>query len=707
MENLNEVFDSDSAKNYPVTNLKPGSGIPQIFSIKAPGNDNLVARMVSYASQGDAIKMVKPGDKYVHVILMSLSSKGAPAELKGGLGSDPLGALNTIFDTIYEQVSKLKMDAVLFRFPTKKMKGKGPTVQRVLARLAMARTGGKFKVVDDMFQFSGKHTYVLLARRGTNIEDIKGMPEIDADLYTKVESKVGEVYVSKKTGQAVSKVEAVAASIAQVEEKRTDKAVISRTKISRRMAAAAQYSTAEPETLSPKELQVYNEFEVSVPVHSAEGPENEGIEQISQNFKKGAITKMRQASQFKSKSEDLANFRYTIALTHALMTDSKFKLNYANRDKQGFEIYSNNMAFFNTEVDRLLSGLSQINTTNSLDIIKRIVNNLSARFQGSPSEKASRIAFAMEAVYKLINDSIGDAYAYSGELIKPKGLTKDESNAIIEYCAAEYAPMNLFLLGKPESENNTTAIKLIKDLDSAFTKGIKLPKGTILYRGQDLPYKILRHNIDNKTFYFKNFVSASLKPNIFGEFGKNYMALDNQAVFVGDEGSLSSADELFKLASGSSSDVGEVDDEEVEWEEDEFGNPIAPEGPADRIAEIGMVIRGAEAVKVIAPGDLTEYSEEAEIILPRGLLLKVDKVAAFAMNDRVSHKYLMEATVTSPSELSESVYDGDHLMETGEVKLMNGFKEFLVSESVSESNEAMEILAASLDISSLPNKFKM
>ena len=682
MENLNEVFDSDSAKNYPVTNLKPGTGVPQIFAIQAPGNDNLVARMVSYASEGDTLKMVKPGDKYIHVILMSLSPKGSPAELKGGLGSDPLGTLNTIFDTVYEQVKKLKMDAVMFRFPTKKMKGKGPTVQRVLARLAMARTGGKFKVVDEMYQFTGKHTYVLLVRKQANIEDIKGMPEIDADLYTKVDSKVGEVYVSKKTGQSVSKVEAVAASIAKVEETRTDKAVVTKTKINKRAAASAQYSTVVPDNMSETDFKAYNEFEAKVPVEAATGAVNQGVEQISQNFKKGAIAKMRAASQFKSKSEDLANLRYTVALTSRLMEDPKLKVKQANKAKQGFEIYAQNSAFFNSQVDKILGELSNINTSNSLDVIKKIVNDLGRRFKGTPAEKAAKMSDAMEAIYKLINDSISEAYSYSGELTNSKDLTKEEKNAITDYCAAEYASMNLFLLGKPESDKNNSNIELIKNLDSAFSKGVTLPKGTILYRGQDIELSIFKNNLDNKTFYFKNFVSTSLKPNIFGEYGRNYMALDKDAAFIDDtEDSISSAEEFFKIGS----------------------NTPEPVEGLNAMAEVGFVIKGADSIKVLVPGDLSEYPEEAEVILPRGLLLKINKASAFPD----ANKYLVEGTVTSPSELNESVYDGDHLMETGEVRLMGGFNQFLVTESVSESNEALEILAASLNIGGLSNKFKM
>ena len=105
--NLNEVFDSEIAQ-YKAINVNQKAKVPQLWNIKVPGNDNLLVRMVSYLSKGDAVKQVKMGDKFVQVFLMSLSKNGNASELRNGLGADPIGALNTIFDTVYEQVKKLK-----------------------------------------------------------------------------------------------------------------------------------------------------------------------------------------------------------------------------------------------------------------------------------------------------------------------------------------------------------------------------------------------------------------------------------------------------------------------------------------------------------------------------------------------------------------------------------------------------------------------
>ena len=241
-EQLNEVFESEGS--LPVVNLNPKAKVPQVWKI-GDIDTNIVVRLFSYLSEGDAVKQVKLGDKYAHVVIMSLSEKGNLAELKNGLGPAPIDAINTIFNTVYEQVKALRMDAVLFRFPTKKLKGRGQQLQTLLARLVSTKTGGRFKVLSAMYQFTGKHTYVMMVRKNANIEDIKGIPNINTELYTKVDSDVGEVYVSKKTGEKVTKETAIAGSIAAVEEKRKDKPVIARTKISRRAIAASQSLEAD------------------------------------------------------------------------------------------------------------------------------------------------------------------------------------------------------------------------------------------------------------------------------------------------------------------------------------------------------------------------------------------------------------------------------------------------------------------------------
>lgn len=414
---------------------------------------------------------------------------------------------------------------------------------------------------------------------------------------------------------------------------------------------------------------------------------NSGVIQIGSNFSKGAIGGMRSASRFKSNDYELESFRNHIALAHARLRDPSIKLQ-SDITYQGSQEYLKNKEFFDYKTDKILSDLADINISNSFDVIKKIINDLVKGSKATPDEKTAIIQFVMNGIYKLINESAAQAYEYASTEVTPKGLTQAESDVIEDYCADSYVEMNSFLLGKPDStreEYTERAIKHIETLDSAFAKGSVLPPGTTLYRGQEVTFKTLRHNIENKMFYFKNFVSTSLKPNIFGEHGKNYMALDDSgAVFSGEgEGSID-AEDLMHMGSHST-----------------YANE-------DAETSVGMVIKGAERIKVIVPGHLSGFPSEAEVILPRGILLKINKVSTYFMKETAYNKYLIEGTIVPPSEqLEESVYDGDHLMETGEVRPMTGFNQFLVEESKEEENEVSQILASLVNINGMSKKFKM
>lgn len=678
MENLNEVFDSDSAKNYPVTNLKPGSGIPQIFSIQAPGNDNLVARMVSYASQGDAIKMVKPGDKYVHVILMSLSAKGTPAELKGGLGSDPLGTLNTIFDTIYEQVKALRMDAVLFRFPTKKMKGKGPTVQRVLARLAMARTGGKFKVVDDMYQFTGKHTYVLLVRKQANIEDIKGMPEIDADLYTKVESKVGEVYVSKKTGQSVTKIEALSASIAAVEEKRTDKAVITTTKISRRAVAAAQYSPRDEVPEGWNEIDA-EASKFSAPATAELIDDYEELEIFIQPSETNTMERMRAA--------DMAMRANGVWKEEIRVEDSDPIFNRMHRELKRAPVGSMK------QMQIFAESCAEVLNLRKAAFIERKMNEAPPNMDAAEyaaelweQEYAQRISAAVTDFANEASESVMHFTAsYSDNRFE-----YEQREAISSYCGQYYTDVNNYLLGNYYEEDaefidSYRVIEVINDMDAAFEIGHKLPPDITLWRGQYLNVNTFDKIKHSKLFYFRNYVSTSLKPIIFGGWVSNVaMAAVHQDYRVGT--SFQGDNEIVLPSMLTSSE--------------------------NTMMNIGWKISGADSINVIVPGELSGSPTEQEVILPRGTTVKITKITDASYKGNYNTK-LLEADIQTTDQLAENavIYDGDALMETGELVVYQGvetetdnpvsFDSFVKSTKV----DIMPILASCINFDETPEKF--
>lgn len=686
MELITELFDEDTT--LPITNLNPKKKIPQIFSvhvddaIEQPG-----FRLCTYTSGGDTNRDLKMGDKMMHIVPFTLTAKGSIAKLKG-LGPSPINYINSVFTVAMQTMRQYKIDACMLRILKSKTAGQARQIQVIADRLIRSRSGGRYVLLKELWDYDKKYAYILIHRKNVSLEDIPGVPEISTELFTKVESKVGDVYINKDTGAQVTKNEAIAASIAQENDKRSDQAVIQKTKISRRLAAQAQYSTVDASLQGDSfAAKKYQEFESKVPVYKAEGPMNSGVIQIGSNFSKGAIGGMRSASRFKSSDYELESFRNHIALAHARLRDPSIKLQ-SDITYQGSQEYLKNKEFFDYKTDKILSDLADINISNSFDVIKKIINDLVKGSKATPDEKTAIIQFVMNGIYKLINESAAQAYEYASTEVTPKGLTQAESDVIEDYCADSYVEMNSFLLGKPDStreEYMERAIKHIETLDSAFAKGSVLPPGTTLYRGQEVTFKTLRHNIENKMFYFKNFVSTSLKPNIFGEHGKNYMALDDSgAVFSGEgEGSVD-AEDLMHMGSHST-----------------YANE-------DAETSVGMVIKGAERIKVIVPGHLSGFPSEAEVILPRGILLKINKVSTYFMKETAYNKYLIEGTIVPPSEqLEESVYDGDHLMETGEVRPMAGFNQFLVEESKEEESEVSQILASLVNINGMSKKFKM
>jgi hypothetical protein len=681
-EQLNEVFESEGT--LPTVNLNPKLKVPQIWKI-GNADSQLVARMVSYASEGDAIKQVKLGDKYAHVILMSLSPKGTPAELKGGLGATPIDAINTIFDVVYAQVKALRMDAVMFRFPTKKMKGQGPIVQRLIQRLVAQKTGGRFKVVPAMYQFTGKHTYILVVRKNSDIEDIKGMPEINAELYIKVDSDVGDVYVSKKDGQQVTKEVAIAGSIAKVEEKRVDKVVIVKTKISRRAIAASQ--SLESYRNEGELFQKYDASaaEYNKPATAAFIPEAQemiaGVNSNTVKTKTSAIVgegtaeelhydyKFFPLYQIAEVTEKLKD-RIFNAIKNEPVTSVKCLEKYASAINSIFEEYKDTwLAKHNktrkSQPDDLWAELTEAkwNAAKTKFLKKRIYS-----FSGVGSGPMVDITLGRDA---------GSKY------------TPSQKRGIREYCGSGYGDINNLLLGRYNPENyevmNEKDIETaVNNLDSAFENGDRIPEGITVYRAQSMTWAIYGALVKNKVFYFRNFVSTSLTPIIFGRFGVTHAG------------------------------IGLLDDEERNElavdKNDEGYTKVT--GTGDKQVKVGWAIDGASKVNVVFPGNLG-IATEAEIILPRGLMVKINKITDASNNDGTvsNNTKLVQAEVLTADELQESVvYDGDVLMETGELTVYQGteFDESPVAfDSFVKSTrfDVLPLLASCIDLNDMPEKF--
>ncbi|MFP9058500.1 hypothetical protein, partial [Enterococcus faecalis] len=101
--------------------------------------------------------------------------------------------------------------------------------------------------------------------------------------------------------------------------------------------------------------------------------------------------------------------------------------------------------------------------------------------------------------------------------------------------------------------------------------------------------------------------------------------------------------------------------------------------------------------------------------LPRGLMVKVNKITDASYNDGTvkTNNKLIQAEVMTTEELTESViYDGDHLMETGELVTMTGdiedrvdFASFVSSNVKQKVESSLGIIASCIDIANMPYKF--
>lgn len=690
-EQLNEVFESEGS--LPVVNLNPKAKVPQVWKI-GDVDTNVVVRLFSYLSEGDAVKQVKLGDKYAHVVIMSMSEKGNLAELKNGLGPAPIDAINTIFQTVYEQVKALRMEAVLFRFPTKKLKGRGQQLQTLLARLVSTKTGGRFKVLPAFYQFTGKHTYVMMVRKNANIEDIKGIPDINTELYTKVDSEVGEVYISKKSGEKVTKETAIAGSIAAVEEKRNDKPVIARTKISRRAIAASQSLEVDRQ-----EGELFQKYENSA--KEVSGPAT--AELLPEAYE---IVLAQSSSTAKTKLVNDIEFRIYNNI------DDSFKfaddVEYSNAIKPALEKFAKKIKTEKTTSVKALAAF--VETANEIadslrdnwfEDFRRDNFHLDADILAENAERAwkqRKSAFISQMMYSYARDSAKGTYDITMSR-EPKQYSIAEKRAIREYASSAYIDINNMLLGRYKPDfydvaDEDEVKRAIDGLDSAFLNGDRLPEGLTLYRAQSIRMPIYEAMVKNKVFYFRNYVSTSLAPIIFGGFKEN-VALGLAPEEVRKELNIDNNDEGVTITPSQEN--------------------TAKYAPEQIRINVGWAIDGAHKVNVIYPGQLSMHANEQEIILPRGILLQVNKITDASSDTGAgleSNLKFIQAEVLSSDQLDEAViYDGDALFETGELVAMTGqiesdepvtFSSFVEKTS---APKGLNLLASFMDLESVPFKF--
>ncbi|EEY7270185.1 ADP-ribosyltransferase [Escherichia coli] len=680
MELITELFDEDTT--LPITNLNPKKKIPQIFSvhvddaIEQPG-----FRLCTYTSGGDTNRDLKMGDKMMHIVPFTLTAKGSIAKLKG-LGPSPINYINSVFTVAMQTMRQYKIDACMLRILKSKTAGQARQIQVIADRLIRSRSGGRYVLLKELWDYDKKYAYILIHRKNVSLEDIPGVPEISTELFTKVESKVGDVYINKDTGAQVTKNEAIAASIAQENDKRSDQAVIVKVKISRR--AIAQSQSLES---SRFETPMFQKFEASA----------------------AELNKPADAPLISDANELTVISTSGFALENALNS-----VTAGMAFREASIIPEDKETDVNTEIkNKALERLRKesITSIKTLETIASIVDDTLEKYKGAWLERninkhshLNQDAANNELVQnswnaiktKIIRRELRGYALTVGWSLHSIVENKDSSKytpaqkrGIREYVGSGYVDMNNALLGLYNPDERTSILtapeieQAIDNLDSAFKNGDRLPKGITLYRSQRMLPSIYETLVKNRVFYFRNFVSTSLYPNIFGTW-----MTDSAIGVLPDEKRLN--------ISIDKNDEGLVNS-------------------SDNLVGIGWVITGADKVNVVLPGGSLAPSNEMEVILPRGLMVKVNKITDASYNDGTvkTNNKLIQAEVMTTEELTESViYDGDHLMETGELVTMTGdiedrvdFASFVSSNVKQKVESSLGIIASCIDIANMPYKF--
>ncbi|AUV61058.1 Alt-like RNA polymerase ADP-ribosyltransferase [Escherichia phage vB_EcoM-fFiEco06] len=681
MELITELFDEDTT--LPITNLNPKKKIPQIFSvhvddaIEQPG-----FRLCTYTSGGDTNRDLKMGDKMMHIVPFTLTAKGSIAKLKG-LGPSPINYINSVFTVAMQTMRQYKIDACMLRILKSKTAGQARQIQVIADRLIRSRSGGRYVLLKELWDYDKKYAYILIHRKNVSLEDIPGVPEISTELFTKVESKVGDVYINKDTGAQVTKNEAIAASIAQENDKRSDQAVIVKVKISRR--AIAQSQSLES---SRFETPMFQKFEASAA-------------ELNKPADAPLISDANELTVISTSGFALENALSSVTAGMAFREASIIP-----EDKES----DVNAEIKNKALERLRK--ESITSIKTLETIASIVDDTLEKYKGAWLERNinKHSHLNQDAANELVQNSWNAiktkiirrelrGYALTaGWSLHPIVENKDSSKytpaqkrGIREYVSSGYVDINNALLGLYNPDERTSILtasdieKAIDNLDSAFKNGERLPKGITLYRSQRMLPSIYEALVKNRVFYFRNFVSTSLYPNIFGTW-----MTDSSVGVLPDEKRLS--------VSIDKTDEGLVNS-------------------SDNLVGIGWVITGADKVNVVLPGGSLAPSNEMEVILPRGLMVKVNKITDASYNDGTvkTNNKLIQAEVMTTEELTESViYDGDRLMETGEVVAMTGdieiedrvdFTSFVSSNVKQKVESSLGIIASCIDIANMPYKF--
>ena len=658
LEQLVEVFDTASDLVYPVVNMKPGSKMPQIFLIKNGEDNNLIVRMMALSGDGDKLRVLNHADKNIIVELMSINDRGRHVVLQGGIGKDPIKTIVTVFDTVYKNLNLQIVDSIMFRFQTKKMKGQTRAINRILERLALTRGKGRFVPLKELSNFTGKFSYVMLHKKKVDLDKLPGAKNISDDVEI-VNTNVGDVYVDKSSGKQITKSEIVADAISTTLNKIPEREMVNKTRLSRREIMNAQYSSnvEMTYTIGTKAHKEYEEYSNKIIVSKPDAS---------------------------TKESNIHTMVSTFNDNHKVLKQIEFEnIDYAISENDGNELggiprmvfYAANQKLSVEESLQIAKKYAEIrhsiNLENAEDKFREVVDLMKTFEYEDKEEEIQSCADVLERLASEVSATFANTFGnYQND-----DLNENERSALESYCSYGFKDLNGYLIGnqKPTSKSK----QLLEDLDKLFVdKGIKLKKGLKLYRGMKIPTDIIDTVFSNKTFYFKNYVSTSLAPIIFG----NYANISNN--FVHSNGS---------------------DDEDIVTK---MKNSYQNE------REFGLIISGGHKVKVMIPGSISPYPSECEVVLPRGIAIKFDKLVVHKERSRTT---LAHVSIVDPDLLDESeiVYDGDALIESGEIKPVDdsnktSFMKFASTTKSEINNHEIDIIfgaAVENSLRTLPEKF--
>lgn len=663
LEQLNEVFDG-SVENYEVVDLMPKAKTPQMFLLKGEGIDNLVVRLMAQ-KEGDTLRNLTPSDKNVIVFIMTLNDKGNLGELKGGLGGNPIRAVVSIFDTVYKAINIPVVQSIMFRFPAKKMAGQERAVRRILERLLVVRGKNRFVSLPEMANYSAKYSYVVAHKKNLDISDLPGAKNI-SERFTKVDTAVGEAFIDTKSGKQVTKGEVVADAMFTSTNKVDTKQVIAKSKISRREVMNAQYGTTLAYSSGSPGAMTYAQVTTELPNVEAtkDTHVNPSVNAINYRLK---TEFQNNYAEFASNAEEIKDH-----LDPDLVEMPSWQKQLMSRLYKPTEGTHQEKVHHGAIIAyRINDILMQTRVENILETAESVIDII--RTSGIDSDDVKELSTTFMREYeKSINNIMSPILAgYSSE-----GLSKEQREAINAYTGSGFKTINKYLIGDLKADTKT--VSQIEQLDSAFSShGTKLEEGVKLYRGQSLKGPDLKGAITRKLYYFKNFVSTSLSPIIFAG---GFANVKDEMIAPTTDTAFGTSDEAMSTVAN---DVWDV--------------------------SIGFIISGADKVKVIVPGVESGYPQECEVILPRGTTIRFDRIK----NNSDSNSFMVYATVVEPSKLdeSETIYDGDVLLETGQSVPVNKFSLIETSEHINLAKETLrqdaidDILIDIMNVNSLPEKF--